>query len=34
VETFELLLDGQDVPVDRLDREWLGRYGYRAEERL
>ncbi len=27
VATFEALLDGQRVPVDRLNREWLDRFG-------
>jgi hypothetical protein len=29
VETLEALLDGESVPVDRLDAEWLDRFGYR-----
>jgi hypothetical protein len=29
VETFEALLGDQDVPVDRLDPEWVARFGRR-----
>ena len=29
VETFEALLDGEPVPVDRLDPEWMARFGRR-----
>jgi hypothetical protein len=27
LELVEALLRGEDVPVDRLDREWLRRFG-------
>lgn len=30
VETFEALLDGESVPVDRLDADWLARFGIDA----
>jgi hypothetical protein len=29
VETFEALLDGESVPLSRLDPEWMARYGRR-----
>lgn len=31
VATFEALLDGERVPVDRLDRAWLARFGLDRE---
>ena len=29
VETFEALLEGERVPLDRLDPEWVARFGRR-----
>lgn len=31
VSTFEALLDGEKVPVDRLDPEWMTRFGRREQ---